>query len=147
MFQRVRAWIPAAVWMAVIFLFSTDLFAASNTGSWVREMVSRWFPSLSEAWVSGLHHALRKSAHVFAYGVLSACYSFALSGGERLCRPNRRRAVAAVGLSILYACTDEWHQSFVPGRTPDLRDIVADGSGAALALGAAWAWSIIKRPS
>jgi VanZ family protein len=42
------------------------------------------------------------------------------------------RAVAAVLLCILYGVSDEFHQSFVPGRTPDVKDLVADGAGAAL---------------
>ena len=32
-----------------------------------------------------------------------------------------------------YGATDEWHQSFVPGRDADVRDLVADAVGAALA--------------
>jgi VanZ family protein len=45
----------------------------------------------------------------------------------------------------IYGASDEFHQSFVPGRTPDLRDLVADSAGAALALAAARAWGIIRR--
>lgn len=33
-----------------------------------------------------------------------------------------------------YGVTDEWHQRFVPGRTCDVRDWVADACGAAIAL-------------
>jgi VanZ family protein len=41
-----------------------------------------------------------------------------------------------------YGASDEWHQSFVPGRSTDVRDWIADTIGAALAIGlyAGWAW-------
>jgi VanZ family protein len=48
-------------------------------------------------------------------------------------------------IATLYGVSDEIHQAFVPLRTPDVRDVIADATGAALALGAAWAWSIIRR--
>ena len=37
-------------------------------------------------------------------------------------------------LTLLYALTDEWHQTFVPGRQFDLRDLALDAAGSALAL-------------
>ena len=35
----------------------------------------------------------------------------------------------AVGLTIVFAASDEWHQSFVPGRYADVLDWVADALG------------------
>jgi len=35
--------------------------------------------------------------------------------------------------ALLYAVTDEWHQSFVPGREASWLDLLADGIGASLA--------------
>jgi VanZ family protein len=53
--------------------------------------------------------------------------------------------VTAWLIAVAYGLVDEWHQSFVPARTADLRDAAADAAGAALALGGAWAWGIIRR--
>jgi len=36
--------------------------------------------------------------------------------------------------SILYGATDEFHQVFVPGRTPEIYDLVADGVGALICI-------------
>lgn len=44
-----------------------------------------------------------------------------------------RMAIAWAG-AVFYGFTDEFHQSFVPGRTPDIRDIVTDAVGAAAGL-------------
>jgi VanZ family protein len=43
-----------------------------------------------------------------------------------------------VGFSVLlcfvYACSDEWHQSFVAGRGPSFTDVLIDTAGAAVAV-------------
>jgi VanZ family protein len=46
----------------------------------------------------------------------------------------RQRYLIAFAIAVLYGVSDEWHQSFVPGRTPDLLDIVTDAIGAATGL-------------
>jgi VanZ family protein len=73
--------------------------------------------------------------HLGAYAALGVTMlrGFADARFERMTLP---RALAAVLFCILYGASDEFHQSFVPGRTPDLRDLVSDGAGAALGAGA-----------
>ena len=47
-----------------------------------------------------------------------------------------RRSVSilvAVVVTLLYAATDEWHQSMVPTRSPDLYDWIADATGGVVA--------------
>ena len=46
--------------------------------------------------------------------------------------------LGAIVTAVLYGVSDEFHQSFVPGRTPDVADVVADGIGATAAVGTAW---------
>jgi VanZ family protein len=52
---------------------------------------------------------------------------------------------AAWTIAALYGVSDEWHQSFVPHRHADLRDVVADAIGAVAATAAVGAWGIIRR--
>lgn len=93
-----------------------------------------------------------KSSHSIAYAVLAGLLLRALAGG-RLSGINWRAASAAVLLATLYGASDEWHQSFVPGRTADRYDILADGIGAAVAVtagclaGAARRWGILDSSS
>lgn len=70
-----------------------------------------------------------KTAHFAAYGLLSALFLRALAGGA-LAGMTWTRATAAVLLSLLYGVTDELHQRFVPYRSPDVLDVVADAVGA-----------------
>lgn len=58
---------------------------------------------------------------------------------HRVERPIIRAALALVFAS-LYGASDEWHQSFVPGRSADVWDWVADTLGAMLAMGIWLAW-------
>jgi VanZ family protein len=75
-----------------------------------------------------------KVAHFSVYGLL----------GTLICRLRGGGSGALMGLLIAsaYGATDEWHQYFVPGRSCDVWDWVADTSGAALAvtLYAGWSW-------
>lgn len=47
---------------------------------------------------------------------------------------SRQRVGIAIAVAVLYGISDEWHQSFIPGRTPDWRDVLTDAIGAAVGL-------------
>jgi VanZ family protein len=82
--------------------------------------------------------------HLIAYAGLALVTLRATSGG-RWSAVGARALVLAWIVAALYGVSDEIHQAFVPSRSSDARDVVADSAGAALALGAAWAWGIIRR--
>lgn len=73
-----------------------------------------------------------KSGHFIGYAILGALVLRALAGGRRA-GLSWRAAMLAVVISGAYGVTDEFHQSFVPGRTPDVMDALADTLGAATA--------------
>jgi VanZ family protein len=93
-----------------------------------------------------------KGGHSIGYAILGAALLRAVAGG-RLSGVTWRRAAATVVLATLYGVSDEFHQSFVPGRTPDVHDVLADFSGAAIAVtliaaaAVLRAWGILKRSS
>ncbi len=88
-----------------------------------------------------------KSGHSIGYALLGALLLRAFAGG-RLSGVTWGRAVAAAVLATLYGVSDEFHQTFVPGRSPDRFDVLADGIGATVAVLAAAvvarAWGILK---
>jgi hypothetical protein len=67
----------------------------------------------------------------------------ALSGGLPA-RVGMRAAVTCVLLAVAYGITDEFHQSFVPGRSAELYDLYADAVGAIVGTAVCWAWGIIS---
>ena len=83
-----------------------------------------------------------KLAHAIEYFGLGVVVFRAVAGG--LGAPvTASRAIATMIISVAYALSDELHQLFVPDRTADARDLLADAAGAAVALFACWAWNII----
>ena len=88
------------------------------------------FAASSHSDTSAVPSALRdKVMHVAVYAVLGALILRALAGGRRV-GITWSGVLLSVVLATLYGITDEWHQSFVPVRTPDARDVVADLAGA-----------------
>lgn len=90
-----------------------------------------------------------KAAHAIGYGLLGGTLLRAFARG-RLEVVSWRRGLAAIAVALLYGVADEYHQQFVPGRSSDVRDIVADVTGASLAVAlgsaaaAARAWGILN---
>ena len=69
-----------------------------------------------------------KFIHATAYAILAAL--LLLSMPLRTPGFTRRQALTATLLASLYGLSDEFHQSFVPGRDADAFDWLADTSGA-----------------
>ena len=49
--------------------------------------------------------------------------------------PLRKKVLFVLLLCCFYAITDEWHQSFVPGRGPEVRDVIMDTLGSSMGMG------------
>jgi VanZ family protein len=70
-----------------------------------------------------------KAAHFLIYGALGGALLRALAGG-RAAAMTPWLVLSATVLSALYGISDEIHQYFVPPRTPDVLDVLADAAGA-----------------
>ncbi|MEK7217385.1 MAG: VanZ family protein [Chloroflexota bacterium] len=88
-------------------------------------------PELPTLAPAGYEQALTTLAHLGEYGVLGALGWWA--AGVHPPRASAR-ALLLLALATVYGLSDEWHQSFVPGRTAESYDVVVDGAGAALGL-------------
>jgi len=88
-----------------------------------------------------LQTVVNKGGHMIGYGLLALAF-------WRMFEFEERRFWLAWLLAVLYALTDEYHQSFVPGRHPSLFDaLVFDALGALIALWLASRFLKSKRPS
>lgn len=74
-------------------------------------------------------YIVRKTAHFTEYLILTCLLFHALRNRE-----GRRRFLWAWGVAFLYACTDEFHQTFIPRRVGTPIDAMIDGAGAGLAI-------------
>ena len=104
-------WAPSIVMMGAIFFFSS--LPASRV------------PSFGE-W----DLLIKKAGHASGYALLGLAYFFALP--PRLSSPFRW--VLAMFMAILFALSDEFHQSFVQGRNSTIIDVGIDAIGAAITL-------------
>lgn len=85
-----------------------------------------------DSFPSGLPENSDKLIHVLIYGILTGTSLYAIT-------PYWKRTPLFYDLGIIIFClfygvTDEWHQSFIPLRTASFFDIIADGTGAILAV-------------
>ncbi len=87
-----------------------------------------------------------KPWHLLAYVGLAVLVVRAMAAGlPRRIAP--ATAAWSIAIGIAYAMSDEFHQAFVPGRTADVRDLVADALGVIVGTGLCWAWGIISATS
>jgi VanZ family protein len=104
-------WLPVIAWAGLIFVFS----AQPNL---------RFLPDQT------LDFLVRKAGHMGVFGILALLLWHALATTTAWRRP----WVWALGLAVLYAVTDEFHQGFVAGRHESAVDVGIDAAGALIAV-------------
>ncbi len=106
--QTAVRWLPLLTWMGLIFVLSgqakTDI---PSFGVW--------------------DLLIKKGAHFLAYAVLAWLALWAVGEAKR------PYAIAFI-IAVLYAVSDEYHQTFVPGRNGQWLDVLIDSIGALTAL-------------
>lgn len=150
---KLLAWLPAILIAAAIFMFSHQPARESTMAS---DSVSRIILNLagqlgiidlSDADITGICLAIgtpvRKSAHMAEFAVLNLSLIFALwFWGKR----GRGLLEAAFVMTFVYACSDEFHQLFIPGRAGLATDVLVDSIGMAIVTcGAHFYWKEHKR--
>ena len=131
--RRLSRYGPLVLWAALIFLFSSGLFSGSKTSSVVRPLLLWVYPNISDATVAIVHALIRKGSHFAEYAILAlfAARAFRTSSREFL---RHHWFGVSLGIVIIYALSDEFHQSFVPSRTASIYDCLIDSVGGLAAL-------------
>jgi VanZ family protein len=114
-------WAPVVVYMAAIFYVSSQSSPPAP---------------------GGLPDYVLHAIEYFGFAVVV----FRAVAGGRGTAVTGIRLTLTLLIALAYAISDEVHQLFVPNRTADVRDVLADMAGAALGLCACWAWHIISAP-
>ncbi|OGO20009.1 MAG: hypothetical protein A2Z14_16520 [Chloroflexi bacterium RBG_16_48_8] len=104
-------WIPAISIMGLIFFFSS-------------------LPSESIPYYGEFDYVIKKGSHALGYGLLGLSYYYALPRSLSW----KYRWLLALIMALLFSLSDEYHQSFVQGRSSSLGDVAIDGFGAMVAL-------------
>jgi VanZ family protein len=126
-----QRWWPTIVWAFVISGFSTGTFTSDNTSRIIIPVLHWLLPHASFATLDEIHHVIRKCGHITEYFILSLLILHGIRAG----RPGTRLAwaLAAIAAVACYAALDEFHQSFVPGRTAAVSDVLLDTTGGTFA--------------
>lgn len=124
--KKVLSWTVLIVWMFVIFAFSNK---SANESDKQSTLVINIFNIMGLDLNSTLGDlatfAVRKTAHFTEYMIL-----FFLSYNVLRSYTDKKDSIVfALIITLGYACTDEAHQLFIPGRSGKLTDILIDTSG------------------
>jgi VanZ family protein len=122
-----RYWWPALIWAVVISGFSTGAFTSDNTSHFIIPILRFFLPHAAPETLEFLHHIIRKCGHLTEYFILSMLILRGIRAGEK--GLYLRWALVTILIVACYAALDEYHQSFVPGRTAAAGDVLIDTSG------------------
>lgn len=123
--QRIYRYGPLLLWIAFISFASTSEFSAANTSQLVRPLLLWLFPNITEDQLAAVHFLTRKAGHFTEYAVLAFLARRAFITSSRTIF-QRYWFQLALLLIVIYALLDEFHQSFVPSRSPSIYDSAID---------------------
>ena len=129
-----KYWLPLVIWLAVIFIGSTNLMSAEHTSRYIVPFLLRVKPGMSPHTIWIILVVIRKCAHVTEYAILALLLWRAVRSLPALSVKMSLSFGAALLGCAVFAATDEFHQSFVKSRTPSVRDVLLDVAGAVLGL-------------
>jgi len=116
-FKRIlKFWFPLILWMLVIFSFSS-------------------FPTTKTSQIYWQDFVVKKLAHITEYAILTILLYRALINSNV---NKKKAAILSIILAVLYGASDEFHQSFTPGREPRIRDVLFDAFGSILSVYYIW---------
>ena len=116
-----------------MYHLSTEGFGSSFTEWLVNRTLDLFHIHVPPGTLHLLNFLVRKLAHLTEYAIFAQLLYASLVGGDELeWRP--RAGLWSILIAAAYSLTDEFHQSFVPNRTPSLADCALDTTGAALGL-------------
>ena len=113
--KKFKHWLPAVIMMTAIFIFSSipgsDM---PDYGIW--------------------DFSVKKLGHAAGYAILAVSYWYAMG-------LDPQKSWLAWALAVIYAATDEFHQTFTPGRNASIVDVLLfDNLGALFGILAARWW-------
>lgn len=145
-----RLILPALLVSQMCFIFIMSSFGHNSSDAQSNlfvDFIAQNFPHVRHGLennlisLSTLIFLVRKTAHFTEYAILGALFYLNFIQFPRLNR-HFKKILLPILFSFLYACTDEIHQIFVPGRSAQFRDILIDTLGASF--GAIITYLIIK---
>lgn len=127
--KKIIIWLlPISIAIAIFYFSSQPSDESSQLSNGVikiiLDFINRMNPNIDmDHWMKMLSLPIRKLAHMTEYAVFFITLFIAFSVNEI---KNWRRPIWSMVIVFLYACTDEFHQTFVPGRYGCFTDVLID---------------------
>ncbi|AND83314.1 VanZ family protein [Clostridium tyrobutyricum] len=119
-------WLLVFLWMILIFSFSSQSGVASDEKSrFIVYLFNESGINLNSVFGNLANFAVRKFSHFTEYFILYILLFNALYEKSKM----KKTFLLSIVIVFLYACSDEIHQFFVPGRSSRIRDVIIDTSG------------------
>ena len=132
--KGILGFIPAAAWMGMIYYFSSMPADDSTIQSLsVTEQLVEIYAYVTGApeakqidWTLFFEPYVRKLAHMSEYALL---FILLFAAFRFYIKSYRKNVLISFLICVLYACTDEWHQTFIEGRAGMPVDVLIDACG------------------
>ncbi|MCH1960620.1 VanZ family protein [Romboutsia hominis] len=126
----------AVLWMGIIFYMSNQPANISTVQSDGVINILSGVPVLGNVMdvliLNGTaSFVVRKSAHMLSYGLLSVLLFMSIYDNYKSIN---KTSIISLIITFLYACSDEFHQTFITGRSGEFRDVLVDSTGAIIFL-------------
>lgn len=121
--KQIKYFIPALIWMIFIFMESAMPGDASSSQSHAIVDFLYTLFSIPFQYQDMISFIVRKCAHMCEYMILILLlyYGFQKNKIQHLYLPFL--------ISLIYACSDEFHQLFIAGRAGQIQDVMIDSIG------------------
>lgn len=132
--NKIKYFIPSIIVMSIIFTASHDP-ASGEKSDLITNLVTKIIYQISNYKLSfedkmNISFFVRKLAHMTEYFILNLSYYYAFNS---ISENKKRNILICFLLTVFYACTDEYHQTFIEGRVGTIKDVLIDSTGTLIA--------------
>ena len=124
--KKIKYFIPSILFMIIIFWFSHQ---TGTESSGLSTYIVNWLENHLHIIVPEL--IIRKMAHMGEYALLTFTFIYGFSKNKFILQ---KVLLFSLSATFLYACSDEFHQLFIVGRSGQLADVMIDTTGGIIAI-------------
>lgn len=124
--KKIKYFIPSIMFMIIIFWFSHQ---TGTESSGLSIYIFNWLENHLHIIVPEL--IIRKMAHMGEYALLAFTFIYGFSKNKLILQ---KILLFSLSSTFLYACSDEFHQLFIAGRSGQLVDVMIDTMGGVIAI-------------
>ncbi|CCJ32809.1 VanZ family protein [Caloramator australicus] len=140
--RRYIKWILVFIWAIVIFIFSSQNGEISSQNNrFIIELFKKIGIDINTLFSVNADFIVRKMAHFTEYFIFYLLLFNALIDDFIF----NKSLLISIIITFIYSVSDEFHQSFVPGRSPTYKDVLIDTAGGLVCMIFIYLWNLIRK--